>query len=31
MQKRKLRIVKKAPLPAIGICECCNAQFIDWF
>jgi len=28
MQKRKLRIVKKAPpFPAIGICERCNAQF----
>jgi hypothetical protein len=26
MQKRKLRIVKP-PLPAIGICERCNAQF----
>lgn len=26
VQKRKLRIVKP-PLPAIGICECCNSQF----
>ena len=26
MDTRKLRIVKP-PLPAIGICECCNAQF----
>ena len=26
MDSRKLRIVKP-PLPAIGICECCNAQF----
>jgi hypothetical protein len=25
--QRKLRIVKRVPLPAIGICECCNAQF----
>jgi len=27
MRKRKLRIVKKSPLPAIGVCERCNAQF----
>jgi hypothetical protein len=27
MQKRKLWIVKKVPLPAIGICERCNTQF----
>ncbi len=27
MQKRKLRIVKKAPPPIIGVCEHCNAQF----
>ena len=27
MQKRKLRIVTKTPLPAIGVCERCNAQF----
>ena len=26
MDTRKLRIVKP-PLPAIGVCECCNAQF----
>ena len=26
MQKRKLRIIKP-PLPAIGICERCNARF----
>ena len=26
MLTRKLRIVKP-PLPAIGICECCNSQF----
>jgi hypothetical protein len=27
MPKRRLRIVKEAPAPAIGICEHCNAQF----
>lgn len=27
MQKCKLRIVKDVPLPAVGICERCNAQF----
>ncbi|MFZ0311049.1 MAG: hypothetical protein WAL89_22950 [Candidatus Sulfotelmatobacter sp.] len=27
MQKRKLRIVKKSPPPAIGVCERCNVQF----
>jgi len=27
MAKRKLRIVKKSPPPAIGVCERCNAQF----
>jgi hypothetical protein len=27
MAKRKLRIVKSTPLPAIGVCERCNAQF----
>jgi hypothetical protein len=27
MQKPNLRIVRKAPLPAIGVCERCNAQF----
>jgi len=27
MPKRQLRIVKKSPLPAIGVCERCNAQF----
>ena len=27
MQKRKLRIVKKAPPPIIGVCEHCHAQF----
>jgi hypothetical protein len=27
MHKRKLRIVKESPPPAIGICERCNAQF----
>jgi hypothetical protein len=26
MDTRKLRIVRP-PLPAIGICECCKAQF----
>ena len=26
MDSRKLRLVKP-PLPAIGICECCKAQF----
>jgi hypothetical protein len=26
MQKRKLRLVKRT-IPAIGICERCNAQF----
>ena len=25
--QRKLRMVKKVSLPAIGICECCNAEF----
>jgi hypothetical protein len=29
MQKRKLRIVKKAPPPPIGVCERCHAQFKD--
>jgi hypothetical protein len=27
MEKRQLRIVKKAPPPAIGVCERCNARF----
>jgi hypothetical protein len=27
MPSRRLRIVKKAPPPAIGVCERCNAQF----
>jgi hypothetical protein len=27
MPKRKLRIVKIAPPPIIGVCERCNAQF----
>jgi hypothetical protein len=27
MPKRKLRIVRNLPRPAIGVCECCNAQF----
>ena len=27
MQERKLRIVKRGPPPAIGICERCNARF----
>lgn len=27
MEQRKLRIVKKTPSPAIGVCERCNAQF----
>jgi hypothetical protein len=26
MDTRKLRIVKP-PLPALGVCECCKAQF----
>ncbi len=26
MQERKLRIVKKAPPPAIGVCQRCNTQ-----
>ena len=27
MHERKLRIVKIAPPPVIGLCERCNAQF----
>jgi hypothetical protein len=27
MPNRRLRIVKEAPPPAIGVCERCNAQF----
>jgi hypothetical protein len=27
MPKRKLRIIKESPPPAIGVCERCNAQF----
>ena len=27
MQNRRLRIVKRGPPPAIGVCERCNAQF----
>jgi hypothetical protein len=27
MRKRHLRIVKRTPPPAIGICERCHAQF----
>jgi hypothetical protein len=27
MPKRHLRIVKRAPLPAIGICERCDTRF----
>jgi hypothetical protein len=27
MPARRLRIVKKSPPPAIGLCERCNAQF----
>ncbi len=27
MPKRKLRIVKKSPPPAVGVCERCNSQF----
>jgi hypothetical protein len=27
MPNRRLRIVKKTPPPAIGVCERCNAQF----
>jgi hypothetical protein len=27
MPKRKLRIVKRAPLPVIGVCEACDQQF----
>jgi len=27
MPARRLRIVKKSPPPAIGVCERCNAQF----
>jgi hypothetical protein len=27
MSKRHLRIVKRIPPPAIGVCERCNAQF----
>jgi hypothetical protein len=27
MEKRKLRIVRKIPPPAIGVCERCNCQF----
>jgi hypothetical protein len=27
MPKRHLRIVKRTPAPAIGVCERCNAQF----
>jgi hypothetical protein len=27
MPKKRLRIVKKGPPPAIGVCERCNAQF----
>jgi len=27
MPRKRLRIVKKRPPPAIGVCERCNAQF----
>jgi len=27
MLNKRLRIVKKSPPPAIGVCERCNAQF----
>ena len=27
MPQKRLRIVKKSPPPAIGVCERCNVQF----